>query len=285
MRWCVLAIALMTAAGCVKFTDEHSHSATRSTTVRRQQPLPVIRLKGSDAMQDLVTDLAAEYRNARVVAEGGGTASGFDALAANTADVAVASSRMPSETWLHVERKRQAHIIETPIAYDVVALYVNSANPVTQLTTSQVAEIMRGSISNWKKAGGPNAPIHIYGESSTSGFTTYLDAGDRPPKTRRTFADARGTIRAVAEDADAIAFAHPVQTQQAHVLSIARESGGAAAAPSNAAVLDGTYPLADEVFFYTFDTSPVTVKKFLAWARSAAAAKAFTSTGFTQMRK
>ena len=53
-----------------------------------------------------------------------------------------------------------------------VAVVVNAANPVKDLTKDQVRDIFTGAIHNWKEVGGADAPVHLYIRNPVSG--TYL---------------------------------------------------------------------------------------------------------------
>ena len=49
-----------------------------------------------------------------------------------------------------------------PFAIDGVALVVNPANNVSDITAQQAADIYNGKITNWKELGGTDAPITLY---------------------------------------------------------------------------------------------------------------------------
>ncbi|MFO7871907.1 MAG: PstS family phosphate ABC transporter substrate-binding protein [Kiritimatiellia bacterium] len=66
----------------------------------------------------------------------------------------------------------------TPVAHvvamDGLAIAVNPANPVGELTTEQVRDIYMGKIKNWKELGGPNlAIVKISRDSSSGTFETF----------------------------------------------------------------------------------------------------------------
>lgn len=63
-----------------------------------------------------------------------------------------------------------------PFAIDGVALAINPANPVKELSTAQVADIYAGKIKDWKEVGGEPGAINVYGREDGSG-------------TRETFTD------------------------------------------------------------------------------------------------
>lgn len=49
-----------------------------------------------------------------------------------------------------------------PVAWDALAIIVNPQNPVKSLSMQQIRGIYTGKITNWKRVGGPDAPIHLY---------------------------------------------------------------------------------------------------------------------------
>ena len=50
-----------------------------------------------------------------------------------------------------------------------MALVVNPANNVSDITTQQAADIYNGKITNWKELGGTDAPITLYTREDGSG--------------------------------------------------------------------------------------------------------------------
>ena len=56
-----------------------------------------------------------------------------------------------------------------PFAIDGVALVVNPANNVSDITAQQAADIYNGKITNWKELGGTDAPITLYTREDGSG--------------------------------------------------------------------------------------------------------------------
>ena len=56
-----------------------------------------------------------------------------------------------------------------PFAIDGVALVVNPANRVSEVTAEQAVAIYNGKITNWKELGGDDAPITLYTREDGSG--------------------------------------------------------------------------------------------------------------------
>lgn len=225
---------------------------------------------------------AKDHHGVEVNVAGGGTAAGFEALASGEADIAQASRPASDAEKAGVQSKRGAVPVETPVAFDTVAVYVNDVNPVKQLSLRQVDGIVTGTIANWKDVGGPNAPIVVYGEADSAGFTSYLGGSGAPPKPQRDFADARGTIGAVAADPNGIGYAAYVPSKEARVVWIQKTDGAMATAPSAKSVQDRTYPLSAQLYFYTLPNASKPVQDFIAWTRSAAAKKTLEAAGYVQ---
>jgi phosphate transport system substrate-binding protein len=287
-RAILLLTAALVAAGC-KFTEEKggdkSAGAKNGSSSAPAQARTTVRVKGSDAMKPLASEIAEAYQKIRhetaVTVDGGGTAAGFTALGDGSTDIAAASRPISAEERAAVEGKR-GHVVENPVGYDVVAVYVNAANPVKELSLKQLAGILSGATTNWKAVGGPNAPITLVGQAGSAGVSSYLGIPN-PPKPVRDFADARGTIAAVAGDPNALGYAALVTTQQARLLWIAREDGGVSIAPSDKSVNDRSYPLSGRLYFYTLgNAANPEVSRFVAWARSPSAKHVFEHAGYVQ---
>lgn len=61
-----------------------------------------------------------------------------------------------------------------PIGVQSVVVYVNRANPVSELTVAQVRAIFMGEITNWKAVGGKDAQIKLFAGESTSGTLAFF---------------------------------------------------------------------------------------------------------------
>ncbi len=57
----------------------------------------------------------------------------------------------------------------TAYAIDGIAVIVNKANSVTNLTKAQIKDILTGAVTNWKDVGGADAPITVVTRESGSG--------------------------------------------------------------------------------------------------------------------
>jgi phosphate transport system substrate-binding protein len=274
------AIALLLAALAMACVQED----------RKQQPAKAakssesgrIAIAGSEAMRHLGAQLAAAYgkkhSGVKIDVAGGGTSGGIAALASGSADIAQASRPLTPEERATIEQRRGAKVEEIPLAYDAVAIYVNDANPVQQLSLRQLAALVSGTAKSWKEVGGPNAPVTLYGEADANGFTSLIGVA-QAPQPQRDFAEPRGAIAAAAADPNGLAWAHLVPQGRARVVWIQRADGGIAVAPAEKTVLDHTYPLSGRLYWYKLATAPSVLNDFVAWTRSKDGAAVLTNSG------
>src|SRR4051812_26421786 len=130
-------------------------------------------IKGSDTLgAKLVPQLAEQFKSEHpgatfdIAAEGSTT--GFAALIDGTAQIGMASRPAKPEE-LAAAKAKNVTLKETTVAYDGVAVIVNEANPVKNLTKRQVEQIFTGEFSDWSAAGGSSGPISIYTRNTSSG--------------------------------------------------------------------------------------------------------------------
>ncbi|WP_211467461.1 PstS family phosphate ABC transporter substrate-binding protein [Collimonas silvisoli] len=147
------------------------------------------------------------------------------------------------------------------------AVYVNTQNPLTGLSTEQVAQIFtaghsQGDITHWKQLGldgeWSKRLIHIYGIRDDGGFATALAARHLQglPFTYRYEAlnTYEEVLKAVAADRYGIGITGWVDaaaiSKNVRLLPLAKRNGGPYYTPSYANVLAGRYPYSVHVRFY-----------------------------------
>jgi phosphate transport system substrate-binding protein len=83
-----------------------------------------------------------------------GSGKGVKALIEGKVSIGGASRVLTSE-------EKKAGVLSHIIGYDAIAVFVNKANPVKNLTKDQLKGIFTGKIRNWKEVGGKDAPISV----------------------------------------------------------------------------------------------------------------------------
>ncbi|HYC59761.1 MAG TPA: phosphate ABC transporter substrate-binding protein [Thermoanaerobaculia bacterium] len=267
------------------FGTDGSHPAP----VADNKPLSI---KGSDTMVILGQRLAEEYMTANrgtvVQVNGGGSGTGIAALINGTVDLAMSSRSMTDDEKEKVKQNRGSDVVEEPIALDALGVFVNSANPLQQLTIAQVRDIFRGKTTNWNQVGGPTAPIVLYGRESSSGTYDYfrehvLDKGDFAPRVQ-TLQGTAAIINAVGQDRNGIGYGGIAYAKNVRALSIASDSGPAIA-PSEQTVAGGTYPLSRKLFLYYPQNAPERARKFVQWSLTPEAQALVTQVGYFPLTK
>jgi len=69
---------------------------------------------------------------------------------------------------------RGLELILTPIGREAFVFFVNSRNPVSNLSTDDIRRIYSGEVTNWREVGGGNSAIRAYQRPDESGSQTML---------------------------------------------------------------------------------------------------------------
>ncbi|MGB9680903.1 MAG: PstS family phosphate ABC transporter substrate-binding protein, partial [Minisyncoccia bacterium] len=134
-------------------------------------------VKGSDTMVILGQKWAEVYmkKNKNVVIQvtGGGSGTGIAALLNKTTDLANSSRPIKTKEKEQIEASGEK-LIEIPVAFDGLAVYLNRANPINQLDLKTIKDIYTGKIRNWKELGWEDKTIKLYSRENNSGTYVYF---------------------------------------------------------------------------------------------------------------
>ena len=143
-------------------------------------------IKGSDTLgAKLVPQLAEQFKAQHpgttfdIAAEGSTT--GIAAIIDGTAQIGM-SSRRAKPAEVGAASGKGVNMKPTIVAYDGIAVIVNSANPIKSLTKKQVEQIFTGEVADWSAVGGSGGKISIYTRNTSSG--TYSDFKELAMKKR-----------------------------------------------------------------------------------------------------
>lgn len=160
-----LAMTAMAFAACgsgdTAASPSGSASASAGSAAKSGGKVSVV---GSTSVTPLMEELADAYKTkAGVTAEiqGVGSSAGIKAASDGTAQIGMSSRELKEE--------EKAGLTETVIAKDGIAVIVNPANTVTNLTQEQIAGIFKGEITNWSEVGGPDKKIVVVSREDGSG--------------------------------------------------------------------------------------------------------------------
>jgi phosphate transport system substrate-binding protein len=130
-------------------------------------PAPyTVTVAGSTSVSPLMELLTAEYKKAHgnvsfnISATGSGD--GIKAVPAETAEIGMSSRELsPAEIGTGID--------EHLIAIDGIAVIVNPANGVSNLTVDQIRDIYTGAVTNWSQVGGRAGKIAVVSREPGSG--------------------------------------------------------------------------------------------------------------------
>lgn len=97
-----------------------------------------------------------------VLVSGLGSSAGIEAVIAGTSQIGSSSRDLKPE-------ELDEGLVDIPVAYDGIAVIVNPANPVEELSLKQLRDIYSGRITNWKQVGGLDRDIDLVNRDEASG--------------------------------------------------------------------------------------------------------------------
>lgn len=176
----ILAVTALAACGNSDATANTASSAeassvAESTVAASSEAAPAeatadlsgsISMVGSTSMEKLANALSEafmeEYPDVTVTAEFVGSGAGIEAVTNGTADIGNSSRSLKDE-------EKAAGVVENVVAIDGIAVCVDPANEVADLTKEQLTNIYNGTVTNWKEVGGADEPIIVIGREAGSG--------------------------------------------------------------------------------------------------------------------
>lgn len=274
-RWIGAALLLVTLLGTACGTAI-APSAQASTAGSGR----AIQNKGSDTLVNLALAWAERYRDLHpdisIAVTGGGTGTGIAALINNTVDIANASRHMKEEEIAAAEANGITPL-EFTVAIDALAIIVNPANPISQLTIDQLADIYTGRITNWKELGGNDAPIVLLSRETNSGTHVYfleevVRKGDKENKDifapqTLLMPSSVGITSELRRNPNAIGYDGFGYVDPAHekLVAIAPDATSPYILPSVETGADGSYPISRGLFMYTAGEPTGAIRNYLDW--------------------
>ena len=171
----ILAVTTLVACGNGDATANTASSAEASTVAASSEVASTettadlsgsISMVGSTSMEKLANALSEafmeEYPDVTVTAEFVGSGAGIEAVTNGTADIGNSSRSLKDE-------EKAAGVAENIVAIDGIAVCVDPANEVADLTKEQLTNIYNGTVTNWKEVGGADEPIIVIGREAGSG--------------------------------------------------------------------------------------------------------------------
>lgn len=301
-------VALSLVAGaCSRQTQQsqNSESTAQSGTpvaakdATKSGEHKVLQNKGSDTLVNVAQAWAEAYKGVdsslAIAVSGGGSGVGISALINKTVDIANASREMKAKE-LDDAKAKGVNPVAHVVGHDALAVIVNKANPLKEIDLEKLAGIYgeKGTIDKWsqlgvKVPGCDSDEIIRFSRQSNSGTYTYfkeaiLKEGDYKDDAK----EANGSKQLVDSVAttpcsigyDGLAYVTP------EVASLCvMDKAGKCVAPSVAAALDGSYPIARPLFMYTDGEPAGQAKAYLEWVKSDKGQCIIQAKGYAPIRK
>lgn len=273
-----LALGLFTGCGSSNNQDQGSASGSQSNTNDSStvELSGTVNTAGSTSMKDVMAVLTEvfEKENPGVTINytGSGSGAGIEGATSGTCDIGLSSRALKDE-------EKESGAVENIVALDGVAIVVNPANGVENLTVEQIAQIFTGEITNWSEVGGADGEIAVFGREAGSGtrgaFEEIVGVVDGCKYTNE-YSSTGDVIGNVASNPNAIGYAS---------LSAVDDTVKAVkvndVAPSEDTVKDGTYEIQRPFVMVTKEGAELSeaAQAFLDFAMSEEAADYIAAAG------
>ena len=216
------------------------------------------------------------------------TAGAYESIITGNADIIFVAA--PSDEQLELAKEKGIELEFTPIGSEGFVFFVNSKNPIDNLTVEQIEQIYSGSVTKWSELGVDNfGEIIAFQREEGSGSQSALKrlmSGKKlmDPPSERVFESMGGIIEQTADYKNyknAIGFSfrfystEMVKNKHIKLLSL---NG---VYPSEENIDNGTYPISSNFFAVTRRDKSVNVQKFLDWMTSEEAQSLVKKTGYT----
>lgn len=125
-----------------------------------------VTITGSTSVEKILNDMIDEFTalNPDVVINytGTGSSAGIADTISGANDIGASSRNLKDE-------EKSDDLKEVTFAYDGIAVAVNPANPLADISTEDLAKIFAGQITNWSQVGGNDADIVVIAREGASG--------------------------------------------------------------------------------------------------------------------
>lgn len=244
--------------------------------------------QGSGENQQQVLGTTAEGLLLRASIAAHGSSTGFVALGEGTADLAASSRPIKTSEWQalsHLGDFRRASA-EQIIALDGLAIIVHPDNPLTSLSTAQLARAFSGEVSDWQAFGGPAGAIRLYARDDNSGtYDTFKELvlsanGKQLGAAAQRFESSDQLSDRVSRDPNGIGFIGLPYIRQAKALQVS-DGESRPMNPAVGLIATEDYPLSRRLFLYADPASDNDwLQALMTFAHSSEGQRIVTKNGF-----
>jgi len=202
----------------------------------------------------------AAHKGKSVLVSGMGSSAGIEAVSMGTAQIGTSSRDLKDD-------ELKIGLSDIPIAHDGIAVIVNPANPVKNLSSAQLRAIFAGDITNWKELGGPDLEIERINRDEASGTReafSKIVMGTASFNTNSVVLPGTGQVREVVGRTKGAIGYISVGFVTADVKALSVDG----VAPTVANVTSKKYPIARELHFFIKGTPTGLTKEYIDYVLS-----------------
>ena len=197
-----MSIALLAGCGSNNSSNDNNSSAAGETPSSLSG---TVATGGSTSMQKLMgmlqEDFMAKNQGVNITYDPTGSGAGSTGAEDGSLDIGLSSRALHDD---------ETDVESITVCLDGIAIVVNNANPVEDLSLQQLADIYTGKITNWSEVGGNDGEIVVIGREAGSGtrdgFESIVDVKDNCKYAQELTATGAVTA-AVASNENAIGYA------------------------------------------------------------------------------
>ena len=245
----------------------------------------IVKIIGSNTVEPLSVVWAEEFMKihpeVRISVSGPGSGVGIAALIDGTTDICQASRKIRA-TEVEQANANGVNPYEIPVAIDALSVIVHPSNPISELTFAQLSAIYTNQITNWSEVGGDDAPIVALSRDTNSGTHVFFKENVVQMKKLPTedksleygsnvlfLPSTEQGLSEVAKNPNAIFYPSlGYVTDEVKPLAIKKTDDDPGVLPSVATALDGTYPIARPLLYYTNGEPQGAIKTFIDYCLS-----------------
>ena len=270
-------------------------------------PVPGTELSGSFNVigSNTVTPLTAVWAEdfmktnpkVNIAVSGPGSGAGIAALI-NGTTVICQASREIKQKEIDEAKANGVEPYEIQVATDALPVIVHPSNPVSELTIAQLSAIFTNQITNWTEVGGNDAPIVVISRDTNSGTHVFFKEQVVQMKGLDTeneeleygpevlfLPSTEGGVTETANNPNTIFYPGlGYLNDTVKPLAIKKTADDAAVLPSIETALDGTYPVARPLLYYTNGEPAGVIKAFVDYCLSSEGQAKVTNIGYVPLK-
>ena len=280
----ILGLILAAAVAAASFASCGSSAGDNSGTESAASKTALsgtVATDGSTSMEKVIGALGeaftSENSGVNFTYNPTGSGTGITAISEGRCDIGLSSRSLKDE-------EKAKGLEETVLALDGIAMIVNPANEISDLTVDQIAKIYTGEITNWKDVGGKDAEIVVIGREAGSGTRDGFESITKTAEKcqyRQELTSTGDVITTVSQNPDAIGYASLASVK--NTVKVLNVDG---VTPTEETVKNGSYKIQRPFVLVT--KSGVTLsdaaQAFFDYATSAKASEIIAAAGATPVK-